>query len=55
MTRGSSLLVGFLGMVLAGMGLVTFAGCGGSPAKAPTAYGSYNSPGGTFACEYPEG
>jgi hypothetical protein len=55
MTRGSSLFVGLGGLVVAATAFAAFAGCGGSPAKAPTAYADYNSPGGTFACQYPEG
>lgn len=40
------------------MGTVLFAmtGCGGSdPAVIPSTYAHYNSPGGTFACDQPEG
>lgn len=37
------------------IGLLLVAGCGAPPAAAPTAYTAYNSKGGTFACEYPEG
>ena len=37
-------------VALAGM-----AGCGSGPVAAPTEYANYNSPGGTFACEYPKG
>jgi hypothetical protein len=55
MTRGWSLIAGFSGVFLLGTGFVLLTGCGGAPAKAPTAYASYNSPGGTFAFEYPEG
>jgi len=31
------------------------AGCGSGPVAAPTDFADYNSPGGTFACEYPKG
>ena len=31
------------------------AGCGSEPVTAPSSYAAYNSPGGTFALEYPEG
>jgi hypothetical protein len=41
------------GFVLA-LGSLVFIGCSGSVAV-PSTYGNYNSPGGTFACEYPEG
>lgn len=37
------------------LGLVGASGCGSGPATAPTSYAAYNSKGGTFACEYPEG
>jgi hypothetical protein len=36
-------------------GMVSATGCGSAPVAAPTAYTAYNSKGGTFACEYPEG
>jgi hypothetical protein len=36
------------------IGMLTMAGCSGS-AAIPTSYAKYNSPGGTFACDYPEG
>jgi hypothetical protein len=29
-------------------------GCGAGPVAAPTEFAEYNSPGGTFACEYPK-
>jgi hypothetical protein len=34
------------------IGIVSLAGCS-SPAKAPTEFADYNSPGGTFACVFP--
>lgn len=37
------------------VGLAMTAGCGSAPVAAPTSYAAYNSKGGTFACEYPEG
>ena len=33
--------------------IVCIAGCGSAPIAAPTDYADYNSPGGTFACQYP--
>jgi hypothetical protein len=30
-------------------------GCGSAPIKAPTEFADYNSPGATFACQYPAG
>ena len=41
--------------VLGSCVLLAVSGCGSAPAAAPTAYAEYNSPGGTFACDYPEG
>jgi len=37
------------------VGLPGVAGCGSGPVAAPTEFAEYNSPGGTFACEYPKG
>jgi len=42
-------------LILVVCGLIYFVGCGSAPVAAPTSYASYNSPGGTFALEYPEG
>ncbi len=36
-------------------GVAIVAGCGSAPVAAPAEYADYNSPGGTFACEYPKG
>lgn len=55
MKRVSNLVLVVGGIVVVGLSLISLAGCGSSPAAAPTAYADYNSPGGTFACEYPEG
>jgi hypothetical protein len=43
------------GFIIAMGAMLSASGCGSAPAAAPTAYGEYNSPGGTFACEYPDG
>jgi hypothetical protein len=55
MTRVPIVTVGRCGLLVTAVALASIAGCGGAPAKAPTAYADYNSPGGTFACQYPEG
>ena len=54
MTRVSSSLITLGGLVICASG-VFLAGCGSSPVAAPSTYAAYNSPGGTFALEYPEG
>jgi hypothetical protein len=55
MIRGSNLKLAVAVSFVAAIGLAAIAGCGSAPAAAPTSYADYNSPGGTFACEYPEG
>src|SRR5687767_3288274 len=40
---------------IAAWGVSLLSGCGSSPIAAPTTYATYNSPGGTFALEYPDG
>jgi hypothetical protein len=55
MRRGWNVILVVAGVVVMAIGLAPFVGCGSAPAAAPTAYADYNSPGGTFACEYPEG
>jgi len=42
-------------LFVAAIGLAMVAGCGSEPVSAPTTYAAYNSPGGTFALEYPDG
>ncbi|MEX0610904.1 MAG: hypothetical protein WD738_16540 [Pirellulales bacterium] len=36
------------------MAVTGIAGCGSTPVTAPTEFADYNSPGATFACEYPK-
>jgi hypothetical protein len=55
MTRGVKVYLVAVGCVFVVCILAAISGCGSAPAKAPTAYAEYNSPGGTFACEYPDG
>jgi hypothetical protein len=48
------LLPGVSCIVLLAVGLSGMTGCGSGPVAAPTEFADYNSPGGTFACQYPK-
>ena len=55
MTRVSRWLLPVGGLMIIVSPFAIVSGCGSAPAAAPSTYADYNSPGGTFACEYPDG
>ena len=55
MSRHSSSRLLFGGLLVAICAGPFLLGCGSAPVAAPTNYTAYNSPGGTFALEYPDG
>lgn len=55
MTSKCARSIHFIGCIGALAALGSVAGCGSSPASAPTSFADFNSGGGTFACQYPDG